>query len=169
MEHCRPPSADGVGTAGWFMAHHQHIIQKAPITHFYRSASAFDLTESLSTLSPELTHGPLPLEWRLDLKSLATTQPIPLHCSHTHPMPTTLPVTLPALEHWFLMLFYTIWCSRCYICLKCPMREEKALTLWSFAILLFVVNLTFYSTFEANFIFGLFYAYHCMKNKQGQS
>lgn len=65
------------------MAYHQHIIQKAPITHLYRSASAFDLTESLSTLSPELTHGLLPLERILDLKSLGSTQSIPIHCSHT--------------------------------------------------------------------------------------
>lgn len=168
-EHCRPPSADGVGTAVWFMAHHQHIIPKAPITHLYRSASAFDLTESLSTLSPELTHGPLPLEWSWIWSPWPPLSPFPCTAvTHIQCPPQSLSHSQPwNTDFWWL--FYTIWCSRCYICLKCPMREEKALTLWSFAILLFVVNLTFYSIFEANFIFGLFYAYHCIKNKQGQS
>lgn len=82
------------------------------------------------------------------------------------------PHSLPHTQYWnsdLWWLFYSIWYLRCCTCLKCPVVEEKALTLWSLATLLFVVNLTFYFTFEADFIFGLFYAYHCIKNKQGQN
>lgn len=101
-EHCRPPSADGVGTAVWFMAHHQHIIPKAPITHLYRSASAFDLTESLSTLSPELTHGPLPLEWGWIWSPWPPLSPFPCTAvTHIQCPPHSL--SHSALEHWFLM------------------------------------------------------------------